>query len=130
MFCVGPSSREGGWFLWRDRRGRLHPFANRGPALRWLAPGDDLPDPFADADRLTHAESSGAAAVAAGVLLLVLGQNPDLTIDELDAVVSNTATLYRACFESSGSRKLPTRRISCLLGLIAMGTTPSTGTGG
>jgi hypothetical protein len=92
VFCIGPSSRDGGWFLWRDRRGKLHPFANRGPSVRWLAPGDDMPYPFSDVERPTHAESSGAAAVAAGVLLLVFGQNPDLTIDELAELVTNTTT--------------------------------------
>jgi hypothetical protein len=51
-----------------------------------------MPYPFSDVERFTHAESSGAAAIAAGVLLLVLGQNPDLTVDELDAIVTNTAT--------------------------------------
>ncbi len=92
VFCVGPSSCDGGWFLWRDRKGKLHPFANRGPALRWLAPGDDMPYPFSDVERPIHAESSGAAAVAAGVLLLVLAQNPELTVDELEDVVTRTVT--------------------------------------
>jgi hypothetical protein len=43
-------------------------------------------------ERLTHAESSGASGVAAGVLLLVLGINPHLGLSELDAVVTRTAT--------------------------------------
>jgi hypothetical protein len=93
VFCVGPGARGGGWFLWRDRRGRLHPFANRGPAVRWLAPGDDVAYPFTpegSPPRLFHAESSGAAAVAAGVLLLVLGENPSLRRSELGAVVDAT----------------------------------------
>lgn len=111
VFCVGPSSRDGGWFLWRDRRGKLHPFANRGPALRWLAPGDDMPYPFSDVERPTHAESSGAAAVAAGVLLLVLGQNPELTVDELGEVVTKTASpinpaLNAACPDLADKRDL------------------------
>ncbi len=91
VFCLGPSSPEGNWFLWRDRKGRLHPFANRGPALRWLAPGDDLTYPLADRERLVHGESSGAASVAAGVLLLVLANNPELTLDELEELLSATA---------------------------------------
>ncbi len=91
VFCVGPSSPEGCWFLWRDRKGRLHPFANRGPAIRWLAPGDDLAFPLADNERLVHGESSGASSVAAGVLLLVLAKNPELTLDELDHLLSLTA---------------------------------------
>jgi hypothetical protein len=92
VFCIGPSGRDGGWFLWRDRRGRLHPFANRGPSIHWLAPGDDLASPFCNPERLTHAESSGAAGLAAGVLLLVLGTNPQLTLAELGALVTRTAT--------------------------------------
>jgi hypothetical protein len=91
-FCVAPSGRSGGWFLWPDKRGRLRPFANRGPVVRWLAPGDDVAYPFGARARLFHAESSGASAIAAGVLLLVLGKNPELTVSELDAVVTRTLT--------------------------------------
>jgi hypothetical protein len=87
VFCAAPSSRDGGWFLWRDRRGKIRPFANRGPGIRWLAPGDDMAYPFAVNDRPAHAESSGASAVAGGVLLLLLGQNPDLSWSELDALL-------------------------------------------
>jgi hypothetical protein len=90
VFCVGPSSRDGGWFLWRDRHGKIRPFANRGPAVRWLAPGDDLAYPFSNDDRPAHAESSGASAVAAGVLLLVLGRNPTLKLGELDTLLHDT----------------------------------------
>ena len=69
--------RRDGWFLWRDRMGGLRPFANRGPAVRWLAPGDDVRRPrSAHRDRLFHAESSGASAIAAGVVALVIGANP------------------------------------------------------
>jgi hypothetical protein len=95
VFCIGPSGRSGGWFLWRDRRGKLRPFANRGPAVRWLAPGDDLADPLELRDRWCHAESSGASALAAGVLLLVLAANPRLTSSELEAVVTRTASAIR-----------------------------------
>ena len=90
IFCVAPSGHDGGWFLWRDRRGRLHPFANRGPALRWLAPGDDVALPFATTEILAHAESSGASAMAAGVLLLVLGKNPQLSLSELEDTLTRT----------------------------------------
>jgi hypothetical protein len=86
VFCVAPSGRDGGWFLWRDRRGRLHPFANRGPALRWLAPGDDVALPFHSPETLAHA----ASAMAAGVLLLVLGRNPKLTLPEIENVLTST----------------------------------------
>jgi subtilase family protein len=96
VFCIGPSGRSEGWFLWRDRRGKLRPFANRGPAVRWLAPGDDLADPLELRDRWCHAESSGAAALAAGVLLLVLAANPKMSLRELDAVVTRTAGAIRA----------------------------------
>jgi hypothetical protein len=90
VFCVAPSGQDGGWFLWRDRRGRLHPFANRGPALRWLAPGDDVALPFRSPEIMAHAESSGASAMAAGVLLLVLGKNPQLDLSELEAALTST----------------------------------------
>jgi hypothetical protein len=90
VFCVAPSGHDGGWFLWRDRRGRLHPFANRGPGLRWLAPGDDVALPFRSTEIMGHAESSGASAIAAGVLLLVLGKNPQLSLPELEAALSGT----------------------------------------
>jgi hypothetical protein len=92
VHCVGPGSKDGGWFLWKDARGRLRPFANRGPAVRWLSPGDDLAYPFATRDRLFHAESSGAAAIAAGVALLVLGCNRRLRAHELHALLARTAT--------------------------------------
>ena len=92
VFCVGPSARDGGWFLWRDRRGKLRPFANRGPAVRCLAPGDDMANPFTSDDRPGHAESSGAAAIAAGVLLLAVSSNPELELSELDALLSETST--------------------------------------
>ncbi len=91
VFCIGPSSRAEGWFLWRDKRGKLHPFANRGPSLRWLAPGDDMAFPLSPTERLAHAESSGAAAVAAGVLLLLVSVSPELTSDDLDALLTLTA---------------------------------------
>jgi hypothetical protein len=92
VHCVAPGGTDGGWFLWRDARGRLRPFANRGPAVRWLAPGDDLAYPFSTRERLFHAESSGAAAIAAGVVLLVLGCNPRLRAHELHALLGRTAT--------------------------------------
>lgn len=91
VLCVGPSARDGRWFLSRDKRGKLRPFANRSPALRFLAPGDDLADPFADDDRPTHAESSGASAIAAGVALLVLAKNPELSLPELHVALTETA---------------------------------------
>jgi hypothetical protein len=91
-FAIGPSGKDGGWFLWRDRKGRLRPFANRGPAVRWLAPGDDLAFPFDTSERLFHSESSGASAIAAGALLLLLGANPTLRLAEVDAIVTRTAS--------------------------------------
>ncbi|MBK7583766.1 MAG: S8 family serine peptidase [Myxococcales bacterium] len=107
VLCVGPSSAAGGWFLYRDRRGVYRPFSNRGPAMRWLAPGDDLADPFRPGE-LAHAESSGAAAVAAGALLLVLGQNPGLTVFELVELVTQSATPLAG--ESSERRGLTVHR--------------------
>ena len=90
VHCVAPAGRDGGWFLWRDARGKLRPFANRGPAVRWLSPGDDLAYPLAARDRLFHAESSGASAVAAGVIALVLACNPGLSMGALHAVLART----------------------------------------
>jgi hypothetical protein len=92
VFCIAPSARDGTWFLWRDRHGKLRPFANRGPAIRWLAPGDDMAYPFAPDDRPGHAESSGAAGIAAGVLLLVMACNPELDLAELEDVLTASAS--------------------------------------
>jgi hypothetical protein len=91
VHCVAPGGRQGGWFLWRTPKGKLRPFANRGPAVRWLAPGDDLAYPFSSQDRLFHAESSGASAVAAGVILLVLACNPTLRFRDVHTVLARTA---------------------------------------
>ena len=93
VLCVAPSGRDGGWFLWSDRRGRTKPFANRGPSVRAAAPGDDMGYPFADEDLMIHAESSGASAVASGVALLVLSSNPDLEVGELYAILTRTASV-------------------------------------
>jgi hypothetical protein len=90
VHCVAPGSTLGGWFLWQTPRGKLRPFANRGPAVRWLAPGDDLAYPFSARDRLFHAESSGASAIAAGVMLLVLARNPELELHELHALLERS----------------------------------------
>ncbi|HVW27085.1 MAG TPA: S8 family serine peptidase [Polyangiaceae bacterium] len=92
VICVAPSGREGGWFLWKDRRERLRPFANRGPSVRIAAPGDDMAYPLSKQARMGHAESSGASAIAAGALLLVLGVDPELTVDELYDLVTATAS--------------------------------------
>ncbi|MGH7270376.1 MAG: hypothetical protein ACREJ3_08080, partial [Polyangiaceae bacterium] len=90
VHCIAPGGRQGGWFLW-PLRGKLRPFSNRGPAVRWLAPGDDITYPFSARDRLFHAESSGASAIAAGVMLLVLGCNRHLRLHELHAILERTA---------------------------------------
>ncbi len=91
VFCIGPSARDGGWFLWLDRRGRLRPFANRGPSVRFLAPGDDMAYPFAEEERAWHAESSGASGVASGVFLLLLATNPLLTLPDVDCLLRETS---------------------------------------
>lgn len=88
VFCIAPGGNGGGWFLWPDRKGRLRPFANRSPAVRWTAPGDDMAYPFSASERLWHAESSGAAAVAAGVMLLVLGACPELDLSNLERALT------------------------------------------
>ncbi len=93
VHCVAPGGRLGGWFLWESSRGLVRPFANRGPAVRWLAPGDDLAYPFSSRERLMHAESSGASAVAAGVMLLLFGSNPDLRLHEVQAVLERSVDL-------------------------------------
>jgi hypothetical protein len=90
VHCVAPGGRLGGWFLWESSRGLVRPFANRGPAVRWLAPGDDLACPFSSSERLSHAESSGASAVAAGVMLLLLGCNPDLSAHEVHSILERS----------------------------------------
>jgi hypothetical protein len=92
VLCVAPGGRKGGWFLWREQHGRLRPFANRGPAVRCLSPGDDLAYPFLANERLFHAESSGASALAAGVALLVVSCNPWLRADEVLTLLARTST--------------------------------------
>jgi hypothetical protein len=59
--------------------------------VRLLAPGDDLAHPFFADERLAHAESSAAAALAAGVLLLVIANNPHLHVADLFALVQRCA---------------------------------------
>jgi hypothetical protein len=90
VHCIAPGGRHGGWFLWRSPQGKLRPFSNRGPAVRWLAPGDDLAYPFSSRDRLFHAESSGASAVAAGVASLLLACNPKLRLSEVHAILARS----------------------------------------
>ena len=51
-----------------------------------------MANPFSSDDRPGHAESSGAAAVAAGVLLLAIGCNPDLELGDLDALLVETSS--------------------------------------
>lgn len=97
VMCIGPSGHDGSWFLWRDRKGKYRPFANRGPAVRWLAPGDDLAFPFGRGERFFHAESSGASAVAAGVVLLVIAANPLLRVHEVDDILRSAAELAAPC---------------------------------
>jgi hypothetical protein len=91
VHCVAPGGRQGGWFLWQAIDGKLRPFSNRGPAVRWLAPGDDIAHPFSLRERLFHAESSGASAIAAGVVLLLLANNPRLRASEVHALLRRTA---------------------------------------
>jgi hypothetical protein len=91
VMCIAPGGHDGSWFLWRDRKGNYRPFANRGPAVRWLAPGDDLAFPFGRGERFFHAESSGASAIAAGAVLLVIASNPLLRVDEIDEVLRRSA---------------------------------------
>jgi len=90
VHCVAPGGRHGGWFLWRSATGKLRPFSNRGPAVRWLAPGDDIAHPFSARERFFHAESSGASAIAAGVIALVLGCNPRLRARDVHALLTRT----------------------------------------
>jgi len=90
IHCIAPGGRGGGWFLWRNARGKIRPFSNRGPAVRWMTPGDDISYPFSSRDRLFHSESSGASAIAAGVILLVLGCNPKIRLHELHAILERT----------------------------------------
>jgi hypothetical protein len=92
VLCVAPGGRRGGWFLWREQHGRMRPFANRGPAVRCLAPGDDMTYPFLATERLFHAESSGASALAAGVALLLVAANPLLRADEILTLVARSST--------------------------------------
>jgi hypothetical protein len=109
VFCVGPSARTGDWFLWRDRKGKLRPFSNRGPAIRWLAPGDDMANPFLPEDRPGHAESSGAAGIATGVMALVIACNPELTLAEVDGLLQETAVDMDASRQTADAELADTR---------------------
>lgn len=104
VLCVAPASPGARWFLWQDRRGRLRPFSNRGPAVRCMAPGDDMTSPL-DPEKTSHAESSGASAIAAGVALLVLASNPTLRADEVMTILKRTARPPRG-LKSSESGQL------------------------
>ena len=92
-----PAARGGGWFLWRDRRGRLRPFANRGPAVRWLAPGDDIAYPFSDDARAALPRRVERRRGHRGrVVLLVLGlQSRACGCTSLHALLARTATPRR-----------------------------------
>lgn len=92
VVCVAPGSRSGGWFFYRDRKKLARPFANRGPSVRLLAPGDDIAHPLGGPPRLSHAESSGASAIACGAVALVLASNPSLRLRELLLLLEMTAT--------------------------------------
>jgi hypothetical protein len=99
VLCIAPGSPGGRWFLWPDRKGRLRPFANRGPAVRLLCPGDDMTHPL-EPDKPSHAESSGASAVAAGVVLLVLSCNPLLRATEVATLLRRTCSPPRRMLAS------------------------------
>jgi hypothetical protein len=60
--------------------------------VRWLSPGDDIAYPFLAKERMFHAESSGAAALAAGVALLVVANNPRLRAPEVFTLLARCAT--------------------------------------
>lgn len=92
VLCVAPGARTGGWFYYRDRKKLARPFANRGPSVRLLAPGDDVAHPLGGPPRLSHAESSGASAIAAGVVALALTNNPTLRLREVLALLETTVT--------------------------------------
>ena len=49
-----------------------------------------MASPLAEGDRPAHAESSGASAVAAGALLLVIEQNAELGVEEVDRLLIET----------------------------------------
>ncbi|MGH7440297.1 MAG: hypothetical protein ACRENE_31780 [Polyangiaceae bacterium] len=59
--------------------------------MRCLTPGDDLTYPFLATERLFHAESSGASALAAGVALLVVSNNPLLRAEEILTLLARSA---------------------------------------
>ena len=113
-FCGGP-------------QGQLRPFANRGPAVRWLAPGDDVAYPFSSRDRLFHAESSGASAIAAGVMLLLLGATAGSDRHEVHAILARTIDAPDARRRLRAPRS-PIRSTSCPSVTTPTATTPSAAT--
>lgn len=90
VMCAAASGEAGSWFLWRDKAGELQPFSNRGPAVRFMAPGADVTNPLAP-ERVAHAESSGATAFSVGVAALVLAHNPTLSACELAEILRLSA---------------------------------------
>lgn len=90
VMCAAASGDAGSWFLWRDRAGELQPFSNRGPAVRFMAPGADVSNPLAP-ERVAHAESSGATALSVGVAALVLAHNPTLSACELAEIMQRSS---------------------------------------
>jgi hypothetical protein len=82
---------------WRGVPRTRVPGLRRGGVRVWLAPGENLEQPFADST--APVDASVAAAVAAGAVLLVLGRNPNLTLPELDELLACT----RACPPTAGA---------------------------
>ena len=79
------------WFSVAAARRRLRPFANRGPAVRWLAPGDDLAYPFSPrrSSRFTPSRAEPPPSPPASCSCCS-ACNPELGLHEVHALLERT----------------------------------------
>jgi len=74
-----------------DANDQLLPQANRGPQVAVAAPGVDILEPAPDGGYQITSGTSVAAAHASGVAAILLARNPNLSPDEVRAVLTRTA---------------------------------------
>ena len=74
-----------------DANDQLLSVANRGPQVAVAAPGVDIRAPAPDGGYQITSGTSVAAAHASGVAALLLSRNPNLTPDQVRAILTRTA---------------------------------------
>ena len=131
VFCIGPSARDGAVVpLARSTRPPAplrQPWSRDALARAGRRRGRPVAAPgIAGA---CHAESSGASAIAAGVVALVLAANPTLRLRERDVVISRTAVpIISRRGRARLARRSPTRGTCSPPRRSATATTRSTAT--